>query len=295
MVPSSAYSLVFEYKKSFDNQLKEYLDKKPKTSRLHAAHEYALLNGGKRLRPIIVLMSSYALKNYPVFEAALSVELFHTASLIADDLPCMDNDDVRRKMLATHKQFDESTALLASYAMIAEGYDTIQKNAESLYTQYPSQKLFWCERLCEAIKHISLNAGIEGICLGQFLDLHLPPHNREALEQIILKKTITLFESAFLLGWIFGGGDLSQLNDVKRLAYHLGMAFQILDDLNDEKQDRQQKNIANFVHLLGVHLAQKTIYEHLSSYQEMAQKLFDKPEPLIALSEVLQEKAALEN
>lgn len=88
--------------------------------------KYTLLNGGKRFRPIIVLLIADTLgKGYPVIESAIAVDFFHTSSFVADDLPCMDNDDMRRSVLSTHKKFEESIALLATYALIAEGYKCI--------------------------------------------------------------------------------------------------------------------------------------------------------------------------
>src|SRR5689334_6318506 len=92
-------------------------------TKLRDACEYAITNGGKRFRPLIVLLIAEALGNgLNVYEAALSVEFFHTSSLIADDLPCMDNDDERRDKPSTHKVYGESIALLASYALITAAF-----------------------------------------------------------------------------------------------------------------------------------------------------------------------------
>lgn len=116
---------------------------------------------GKRLRPILVLMIADALGlGADVMPAALSVEFFHTASLIADDLPCMDNDDLRRERPSLHKVFGESVAILASYALIAEGYGAIARNGQNC----PASAVICLEAVRRA-------AGIRGATHGQFLDL----------------------------------------------------------------------------------------------------------------------------
>jgi len=110
--------------KLIDDNIKDLGDENP----LRDACEYALKNGGKRFRPALVYLISTSLNpDVDVSQAALSIELLHTASLIADDLPCMDDDDERRGRPSLHKVYDESIALLASYALIAAGYGCIAK------------------------------------------------------------------------------------------------------------------------------------------------------------------------
>lgn len=200
-------------------------------STLRDAVEYALTNGGKRLRPAIVFAVANELgSNQDVSDAALAVEFFHTASLIADDLPCMDNDDFRRGKPSLHKAFGEATAILATYALISEGYERIRKAAQQ--TSFDVMQL--------AFAYATKNTGIRGATGGQYLDLYDP----QSLEEIIQKKTGTLFELAFVLGWLFGGGELSQLPAVEKLAADFGLAFQVRDDLEDTNQDTQEKNFA---------------------------------------------------
>jgi geranylgeranyl diphosphate synthase type II len=114
------------YRTQFDRELQLAVERMGDPSRLRDACAYALLNGGKRLRPALVCLVAESLGlGRDVLHAGLSVEYFHTASLIADDLPCMDNDDTRRNRPALHKAFEESTALLASYTLVAAGYGAI--------------------------------------------------------------------------------------------------------------------------------------------------------------------------
>ena len=107
-------------------------------TKLRDACEYALTNGGKRFRPLIVILIAEALGNgLNVFEAALSVEFFHTASLVADDLPCMDNDDERRDKPSLHKVYGEAIALLASYALITAAFEKIYSNVSVMRESPP--------------------------------------------------------------------------------------------------------------------------------------------------------------
>ncbi|HXF28637.1 MAG TPA: polyprenyl synthetase family protein, partial [Chlamydiales bacterium] len=190
---------------------------------LRDAVEYSLQSGGKRFRPALVFMIADAIgKKVDVSHAACAVELFHTASLIADDLPCMDDDDLRRGRPTVHKVFGEATALLASFSLIAAGFEEISLNSKDR------------EELCAlATFHASRLNGIRALIGGQYLDLYEERLTREKLYEIIEKKTVSLFELSFLLGWIFGGGDITRLEDVKKLAFHFGAAFQILDDIDD--------------------------------------------------------------
>lgn len=212
------------YLVQIESALRQFIEEMGEKNELRDACEYALLNGGKRLRPLLVLLIAEALGGKEdVMAAALSVEFFHTASLIADDLPCMDNDDVRRSRPSLHKAFGEGVAILASYALIAEGYGGIYRN---------SAKRPEIATIC--LEAATRCAGINGATNGQFLDLYPPDSSLDTIKKIIYQKTVTLFEIAFVFGWLFGGGEVAKLSRVRKCAYHLGMAFQIADDLLDE-------------------------------------------------------------
>jgi geranylgeranyl diphosphate synthase type II len=215
------------FRSQIEEALRRFIEQMGEKNHLRDACEYSLLNGGKRLRPILVLMIAEALNlGADVMPAALSVEFFHTASLIADDLPCMDNDDMRRNRPSVHKAFGESVAVLASYALIAEGYGGIYRNSQNC----PESAVLCLEAATRC-------AGINGATNGQFLDLYPPNPELDTIKKIIYQKTVTLFEIAFVFGWLFGGGSAAKLSEVNDCAYHLGMAFQIADDLLDEAED----------------------------------------------------------
>jgi geranylgeranyl diphosphate synthase type II len=244
--------------------LRSFIDQMGEKNQLRDACEYALMNGGKRLRPTLVLLIGEALgRGFNVMPVALSVEFFHTASLIADDLPCMDNDDLRRNRPSLHKAFGESIAILASYALIAEGYGGIYRN--SLHNPRANSQL--------CLEAATRCAGIGGATNGQFLDLYPPNAHLETVQKIIYQKTITLFEIAFIFGWVFGGGDQDLLPTVQQCAYHLGMAFQIADDLLDFNQDAMQQSPINIAAACGHQMAVDLFEKEMSALTQLLQEL----------------------
>lgn len=243
-----------------------------KKNPLRDACEYALLNEGKRFRPLIVMLISRCLnKNHDVITSALACEFFHTASLIADDLPCMDDEKLRRSKPALHLVFGENTAILASYALISAGYELIYKNSKVLEKRLSKDE---CNSLCvRAIEIVSRYAGINGATGGQFLDLFSEGNSLDTIIEIIYKKTISLFEISFSLGWIFGGGDLSKLNLIRKCSYHFGMAFQIADDINDFEEDSNKKKQLNVAIALGREKAIEQFEKEIEKTKEIMKEL----------------------
>lgn len=243
-------------------------------SKLRDACEYALTNGGKRFRPLIVYFVADALGNdLNVSEAALSVEFFHTASLVVDDLPCMDNDDERREKPSVHKIYGETIALLASYSLITSAFEKIHRNAEILKSSrlpfsstadYVASVALECAARC---------AGILGATGGQYYDLFPPTLTLDSIRQIIYKKTITLFEVSFVFGWLFGGGEFQELSNVRKLAYHFGMAFQIADDIGDMRQDEKKAQDINLARFVGKERAMVLFEEEMRNVEKMLQHL----------------------
>jgi geranylgeranyl diphosphate synthase type II len=248
------------YKKKVDSAIKKStLLSEPKTT-LTEAIEYSLLGNAKRFRPLIVLFIAEALGSFDVMEAGLAVEYFHTASLIADDLPCMDDDDERRGKPSLHKVYGEDIALLASYTLIASGYESI--SLASL--KHGQNGPLLCQK---ALEFVSKRAGILGATNGQFLDLYAKPLDRKTLDKIIYQKTVTLFEISFGLGYLFGSGKTEGLELVTKAAYHLGYAFQLADDLQDYDQDEM-----NMAKLLGKKEAYKMYLEHREEYSRLLEQ-----------------------
>lgn len=243
-------------------------------NKLRDACEYALLGGGKRLRPIIVMMVGDALgHDLDVTSSALAVEFLHTASMIADDLPCMDNDDERRERPSLHKAYGESVALLSSYSLIFAGYEKIHENCELMKLAPPPFCGLAEQACCLALQQSSRLAGILGATSGQFLDLYPPNQSLETMREVLYKKTVTLFEISFIFGWLFGGGMVEQLDLVKRAAYHFGMAFQIADDLGDVSQDEKNHREMNAARVLGKSRALDLFKKEMEHFKEILSDL----------------------
>lgn len=270
----SIASILEPYQKIVEQTLRENIDQMGPKSHLRDACEYALLNGGKRFRPALVFMIAQEVGfHVDVRQAAMAIEFFHTASLIADDLPCMDNDEKRRNQPAAHRAFGESCALLATYALISAGYASLAKNARLLKN---STHPFSCQgdHLCVlAMENVSYNTGLCGAACGQFLDLTPPDLTHQSILEIIQKKTVSLFEISFVLGWLFGGGDLALLDLVKKGAAHFGMAFQIADDLDDMAQDSAQGHALNIANILGKEKAKEMFHEEIKGFNGILKEL----------------------
>lgn len=276
-----------QYRLNIDDLILQSIPDLGEKNKLRDACEYALLNGGKRFRPALVLMVANALENtLDLSSAALAIEYFHTASLIADDLPCMDNDDERRNRPSLHIAFDEATALMASYALISAGYGCLAKNARLLAkTNLPYASK--ADRICTlAVENVSFNTGLFGASGGQFLDLHPPDLSFKTLCEIAHKKTASLFEISFVLGWLYGGGDLDKIPLVKQTAHHYGMAFQIADDLSDMQQDLLHGCAINMAIAVGEERAKQLVKEELAIYIKLLEELKINSSELLALTRI---------
>lgn len=290
-MPSTFTDLLSLYRQPIEDKLKQSLSHFGQNSVLKEACEYALLNGGKRFRPALVIMIAKSLgREFDASSAALAVEYFHTASLVADDLPCMDNDDMRRDKPSVHKVYGEATALLVSYALISAGYGCLSENSLSLSTKYPHFAHQSAEICVLALENATYNTGILGATGGQFLDIYPPELSLEVLREVVQKKTVSLFELAFVLGWLYGGGATDKLPIVKQAAAHFGMAFQIADDFDDLNQDAKNGRLVNFAAVLGMEKALALFHEELSGYESSLKLLEIKTAELKQLGEILRYK-----
>ena len=189
------------------------------------AMRYSLSNGGKRIRPVLCLEFAKlcGADRYSALDFACAVEYMHTYSLIHDDLPCMDDDDMRRGKPSCHKQFSEATALLAGDALLTHAFQIISDSELD-----DSKKAAACSLLAQ-------NGGALGMIGGQVLDLKYEseaPDIRQILSVHRLK-TGALISAACLLGCIAAGAGEDKIAAASAFAYHLGTAFQIKDDILD--------------------------------------------------------------
>lgn len=202
-----------------------------KPARLHTAMRYSLEAGGKRLRPMLVLAVAelFATKAFRPLAAAVAIECVHTYSLIHDDLPCMDNDDLRRGRPTAHKAFDEATALLAGDALLTHAFALLARE----YAGHPPLAQRLIAELADA-------AGSQRLIGGQMEDL-LAEQKADAshtdLEFIHLNKTAAMIEAALVMGGMVGGASEVWLTTLRRAGRRLGLAFQIIDDVLDATAD----------------------------------------------------------
>ena len=204
--------------------------KKGSPARLTAAMRYALLAPGKRLRPMLALLAAEACGKEIecAMPAACAVEMIHAYSLVHDDLPAMDDDDLRRGRPTCHKEFDEATAILAGDALLAMAFEVLATEV-----QPPETGAACCAVLAEA-------AGRTQLVGGQADDMHPPQPGQfdlatslEMLESIHLRKTGALMRASVRLGAMCAGADTRQLASLDRYGHCVGLAFQIADDLLD--------------------------------------------------------------
>lgn len=284
-------SMLSNYQTLIDEKIKHHIPLLGGNSKLRDACEYALSNGGKRFRPAVVFMIADALGHgVDVTDAALAIEYFHTASLVADDLPCMDNDDERRSKPSTHKAHGEAMALLVSYALIAAGYGNIESNARAVNkARHPVAADSYLLGML-ALENAAYNTGLMGATGGQFLDIFPPDLTLPTLREVLHKKTVSLFEIAFVFGWLFGGGNPVALPMVKKAASHFGMAFQIADDLDDVEQDDRNGRRINVALVFGVEAAQQMFHEEIAGYRKMLQELRLESRELLGIARWLEEQ-----
>lgn len=204
----------------------------PGPVRIHDAMRYTLKAGGKRLRPVLAVSACELFpgsSRHSPLPAAVALECVHTYSLVHDDLPCMDNDDLRRGRPTAHRQFDEATALLAGDALLTHAFLLLS-------THYAADP-----RLAAAlVRELADAAGSARLIGGQMQDL-LSEKKADAtaneLDFIHLNKTAAMLEASLVMGGLAGGADETALAHLRSAGRHLGLAFQIIDDVLDATAD----------------------------------------------------------
>lgn len=266
------------YVKLIQSSLKKYLpmDSCNLYSKLYKSMEYSLLAPGKRIRPILTLLfcelcSGDINKALPF---ACAVEMIHTYSLIHDDLPCMDNDNMRRGRPSNHIVYGEDIALLSGDNLISLAFETIFKNEyqdiNDLMNAYKAARVL----ACESRKMVE----------GQVIDLENEGKqiSIETLQEMYERKTCALISAACEIGCIMAGAKENEIKAAREFAALIGMAFQIMDDLLDVTADEKLlgkpigsdkiNNKANYVSILGMERAKLLV----DKYTNRAIKILDE-------------------
>ncbi|MBL4576052.1 MAG: polyprenyl synthetase family protein [Opitutaceae bacterium] len=242
-------------------------------TRIHEAMRYSMQAGGKRLRPVLVMATAEFLsaKNETT-PAAVAIECIHTYSLIHDDLPAMDNGDLRRGMPTSHIQFDEATAILAGDALLTYAFTLLS----TAYNAELGLKL---------IRELSHASGSEHLIGGQMEDIL--SENTEAtpkqLEFIHQNKTAALLTSALVMGAILANANKATIATIREIGRNLGLAFQIIDDILDATSTTENlgKNAGSdatahkntYVTLFGLQAAREKAHTHTKKAKELCQTL----------------------
>ena len=257
-------------------------------ARLHTAMRYSLQAGGKRLRPVLVLAAAElgGAQAQAAVPAAVAIECLHTYSLIHDDLPCMDNDDLRRGRPTAHRQFDEATALLAGDALLPHAFALLAEN----YAATPA--------LANAlVRELARAAGSQRLIGGQMEDLLAEKKTATAaeLEFIHLNKTAAMIEAALVLGGLVGGAGEPTVAALRHAGRELGLAFQIMDDVLDATADSAtlgktagkdaRAGKTTFVSLHGLATSRRLAKEHSTAATAGLRLLPGDPTFLLALVE----------
>lgn len=265
-------------------------------ARIHAAMRYSLQAGGKRLRPVLALAAAELGSDSDALTAALpaaaALECVHTYSLIHDDLPCMDDDDLRRGRPTCHRAFDEATALLAGDALLAQAFLILAQG----YAARPALAASLVRELASASSGLRLVGGqMQDLLAENAAAEGRPPAGAAELEFIHLNKTAAMLEASLVCGGLVGGLADHALESLRRAGRHLGLAFQIVDDVLDAtaetaalgktagKDARAGKT--TYVSLHGLEAARRLAAAETTRATEALRSLPGRPDFLLSLAE----------
>ena len=276
---SSFQANILDFQREFERKLELFL---PERTELSAIMRYAALDGGKRLRPFLMLQSAKLFDGVgePVWACAAALECVHVYSLVHDDLPCMDDDDLRRGKPTVHKAYDEAMAVLAGDALLTRAFEIL-----STIDTEPRTIVY-------LVKELALASGEMGMIGGQVLDIQAEnnEHTEETITRLQNLKTGALIRYAVQSGTFLAGASENQISSMTQYADDLGLLFQVTDDILDEtgnadqmgKAVRKDKNLgkATFVSILGLEGAKEKATmltdrakRHLEPFGEKAQIL----------------------
>jgi len=222
-----------EKRELIDRSLADYLPEGD--SKLAEAMRYAVLSGGKRFRPLLTLASGecFGVGSRDTLPFACAIELIHNYSLVHDDLPALDDDELRRGQPTCHAAFGEDIALLTGDALLTLAFE-IMARAPVGDRSFPAR--------AEIMADVARLSGAGGMIGGQLLDISLPPAeiSREELDTLILLKTGGLITASVRIGAALGGAGGDEMDAITRYGENLGLAFQTRDDILDAREDSHE-------------------------------------------------------
>lgn len=278
---------IIEINKSLEKYIEE---KETPQGTIYKAMNYSINAGGKRIRPVIMLATAEVISgtHEGVMPFACALEMIHTYSLIHDDLPCMDNDDLRRGKPTNHKVFGEAIAVLAGDALLNKAFETILKNSQ----MSPNMTI-------AAMSEIATAAGSEGMIGGQVIDIESENKQIDAvtLMTLHLNKTAALIMVAAKTGALLGGGTREDLLLMEEFSRYLGIAFQIKDDILDVEGNEKilgkktgmddENNKSTFVSIYGLEQSKKILDDYTQKAIDTLMTYGDRAYFLIELAKFL--------
>ena len=277
-----------DYKEIIDAHLLDFIPNiDNKSISLYESMKYSLTAGGKRLRPIL-LLAACEFAGGDINEAipyACAVEYIHTYSLIHDDLPAMDNDDLRRGLPTNHKIYGDALAILAGDGLLTTAFEAINKDM-MMYFDNPEKM----RKRISASFEIAKGAGCKGMVAGQVSDIEAETNDcsNEMLEYIHINKTAALIKSAIKAGLYLGNPSSDMLSQLDKYAENLGRAYQIADDILDvignpeelgkETGSDKKKNKTTYTSINGLEAAQDRLEQLTENAVEAIADYYDNAE-----------------
>jgi len=254
------------------------------------AMKYSLMAGGKRIRPVLCIAAAETVggQSQDVINAACALEMIHTYSLIHDDLPAMDNDDIRRGQPTCHVAFDEATAILAGDALLTLAFEVLSSTG---FVQ-DNHVRNWMN----VIHTLATAAGYKGMIEGQMQDMAGEGHLLclEDLENMHALKTGALIEASVTVGAILGKGSPDQIQQLKTYSKNIGLAFQVTDDLLDVEGDPnvmgkdagsdQARSKSTYPALLGIEQSKQFVKKLVNNALKALDYFDNKAHPLRAIA-----------
>ena len=277
-----------DYKEIIDAHLLDFIPNiDNKSISLYESMKYSLTAGGKRLRPIL-LLAACEFAGGDINEAIpyeCAVEYIHTYSLIHDDLPAMDNDDLRRGLPTNHKIYGDALAILAGDGLLTTAFEAINKDM-MMYFDNPEKM----RKRISASFEIAKGAGCKGMVAGQVSDIEAETNDcsNEMLEYIHINKTAALIKSAIKAGLYLGNPSSDMLSQLDKYAENLGLAYQIADDILDvignpeelgkETGSDKKKNKTTYTSINGLEAAQDRLEQLTENAVEAIADYYDNAE-----------------
>ena len=287
--------LVFR-RKQINDALAIMLDSAANSSQISKAMKYSLMADGKRLRPILCLAATEAVggQSENTIRAACALEMIHTYSLIHDDLPAMDNDDLRRGRPTCHLAFNEATAILAGDGLLTLAFQILSTNNFTNENQ--------ASKWLRVLHHIASAAGYEGMIEGQMRDIASEGIQLEieALKKMHALKTGALIEASIHTGAVLGDGSQEQIECLKIYAENIGLAFQVVDDILDVEGDPavmgksvgtdQTRNKNTYPALIGIKESRAFARKLVNNALQALNYFDNKSDPLRAIAQYIIER-----